>query len=189
MMHEALQEAVDDFIYSEQGLQEAVNDFIHSRTTNVVIEGEEGVRFKENEYRISSLLQTLSKTVNDEEMKLILQLESAMNLAAAVYQSHCYKQGFKDAKKLLSQQSECSRVERKKLTIQKGKVTFKELRERSGLSIEEVSATTGLHTRTIEKAEIQCGPMFCDVLIKLCNLYDVSLDLIYLGHISELHAG
>ncbi|BFH14954.1 hypothetical protein WJ0W_000897 [Paenibacillus melissococcoides] len=61
------------------------------------------------------------------------------------------------------------------------KLNFKDIRENCQLTIDEVAAATGLHRRTIEKAEEDCGNVHVGVLMLLCDHYDISPNHISLG--------
>lgn len=84
-----------------QDLQDAVEHFINNRTMDVVIEGNEDTDFLKNKELVSSLINELLSSINDEQKKLLLQLEDAMCLSNTFHQAYCYKRGFKDAIKLL----------------------------------------------------------------------------------------
>jgi len=62
-------------------------------------------------------------------------------------------------------------------------ITFKDARENRRMTIEQVVAATGLHRRTIKKAEVDCSDMHYSVARILCDLYNISLDHIHIGKV------
>lgn len=65
--------------------------------------------------------------------------------------------------------------------IPKGKITFREARQNVGLSYKQVSEKTGISVSSIKKYEVDNQKMYYPTFRKLCDLYRISIDHIYIG--------
>jgi predicted transcriptional regulator len=60
-------------------------------------------------------------------------------------------------------------------------ISLKDARENKGLSLEELSAASGVPTKTIEKWEIDCSKATFDDFSKVLMVLNISISHVYVG--------